>query len=308
MGAGVVFPGQGAQRAGMGADFAERFSVSRGVFDEASATLGYDVAGFIAGDERLNLTEYTQPCIVTVEIAMLAALRAEYGLDADRYGGHSLGEYTGLVAAGALRLDAALRLVRLRGRLMQSAVPVGEGGMLAVIQNGLDLERVARIAANHDVDVANFNSPSQVVLSGGLAGLDAAEKTLEAELGPAGGRVVKLEVSAPFHSRALRVIEDEFRAALEAEAGAFDAPRARAVTSNFLGGFHSGDHADLIDALTRQISGSVRWIENMRAIATFPGGGALYEVGPNRPLARFFKELGHEVTSIMNVRGAEKLK
>jgi [acyl-carrier-protein] S-malonyltransferase/trans-AT polyketide synthase/acyltransferase/oxidoreductase domain-containing protein len=184
----------------------------------------------------------------------------------------------------ALRLDAALRLVRLRGRLMQSAVPVGEGGMLAVIQNGLDLERVAASPADHDVDVANFNSPPAVVLSGGLAGLDAAEKTLEAELGPAGGRVVKLEVSAPFHSRALRVIEDEFRAALEAEAGAFDAPRARAVTSNFLGGFHSGDHADLIDALTRQISGSVRWIENMRAIATFPGGGALYE-GRTQPAA-----------------------
>jgi [acyl-carrier-protein] S-malonyltransferase/trans-AT polyketide synthase/acyltransferase/oxidoreductase domain-containing protein len=290
----------------MGADFAERFAGSRAVFDEATATLGYDVAAFVAGDERLNLTEFTQPCIVTVEMAMMAALRAEYGFDADRYGGHSLGEYTALVAAGALKLDAALRLVRLRGKLMQTAVPVGQGGMIAVIAQALDLDKVARIAADHDVDVANFNSPSQVVLSGGLDGLAAAETTLEAEIGPTGGRVVKLDVSAPFHSRALGVIEGEFRAALESEAAAFDAPRARAVTSNFLGGFHSGEHAALIDALTRQISGSVRWIDNMRALAA--AGGPLYEVGPNRPLARFFKELGHEVTSIMNVRGAEKLR
>ncbi len=160
----------------MGADFAEAYAESRAVFDEAAATLGYDVAALIAGDERLDLTEFTQPCIVTAEIAMLAALRAHFGFEADRWGGHSLGEYTALVAAGALRLDAALRLVRLRGRLMQTAVPVGQGGMIAVIQTGLDLELVARTAAEADVDVANFNSPSQVVLSGSLAGLAAAER------------------------------------------------------------------------------------------------------------------------------------
>jgi [acyl-carrier-protein] S-malonyltransferase/trans-AT polyketide synthase/acyltransferase/oxidoreductase domain-containing protein len=288
----------------MGADFAAQFPEARAVFDEAASALGFDVAALIAGDERLDLTEYTQPCIVTAEIAMLAALRAHFGFEADRWGGHSLGEYTALVAAGALRLDAALRLVRLRGRLMQTAVPVGQGGMIAVIQNGLDLDGVARIAAEVDVDVANFNSPSQVVLSGALDGLAAAEPRIAAEL--AGARVVKLEVSAPFHSRALRVIEDEFRAALDAEAAAFDAPRARSVTSNFTGGFHSGDRGELVDALTRQISGSVRWIDNMRAIAA--GATAIYEIGPNRPLSRFFKELGHEVTSILNVRGAEKLK
>ena len=288
----------------MGADFAEQVAESRAVFDEASATLGFDVLAIINGDERLDLTEYTQPCIVATEIAMLAGLRARFGFDADRWGGHSLGEYTALVAAGALRLDAALRLVRLRGRLMQTAVPVGKGGMIAVIQNGLDLDRVAAIAAEAGVDVANFNAPSQVVLSGALEGLAAAEPALAAQL--AGARVVKLEVSAPFHSRALRVIEDEFRRALEAEAGAFDAARARAVTSNFLGGFHTGDAGALIDALTRQISGSVRWIDNMRALAA--SGGALYEIGPNRPLSRFFKELGHDVTAIINLRGAEKLR
>jgi [acyl-carrier-protein] S-malonyltransferase/trans-AT polyketide synthase/acyltransferase/oxidoreductase domain-containing protein len=300
----VVFPGQGSQRAGMGADFAEKLAVSKRVFEEASAALGLDVAAICAGGPELGLTEYTQPCILTAEIAMLAGLR-EMGFAPARFGGHSLGEYTALVAAGAMPFDAAVRLVRLRGRLMQNAVPVGQGGMAAVIQPNLDLELVARVARDAGIDVANFNSPSQVVISGSTEGLQRATAELTQAIGGAGGRVVALEVSAPFHSRALAVIEGEFRAALDAEAARFDAPRARAVTSNFTGGFHAGDRAALVDALTRQISGSVRWIDNMKALAD--GAGAIFEVGPNRPLMRFFKELGHEVTAIINLRGADKI-
>ncbi len=306
MNAVLVFPGQGSQRAGMGADVAERFPSARAIFEQASEVLSLDVLAICTGDDaRLQLTEYTQPCILTAEMAMVTALR-ELGLvEAGRYGGHSLGEYTALCAAGALSLEAALRLVRLRGRLMQGAVPVGEGGMIAVIGKELDLELVVRVAAEHDVDVANFNSPSQVVLSGSTRGIELAGDALEAILEPSGGRVVALEVSAPFHSRALRVIEEEFRAALQAEAEHMEAARASAVTSNFLGGFHTGEREGLIDALTRQISGSVRWIDNMKALAA--GGGSIVEVGPNRPLGRFFKELGHEVTSVINLRSAEKL-
>ncbi len=200
MGVAVVFPGQGSQRPGMAADFAERFPEARAVFEEASAALELDVARICAGDDRLNLTEFTQPCILTAEIAMLVALRAHFGLSAERFGGHSLGEYTALVAAGALPLADAVRLVRLRGRLMQDAVPVGRGGMVAVIQRALDLEAVAGIA---------------------------------------------------------------------------------------------------------RISGSVRWIDNMRALAA--GADRIIEVGPGRPLSRFFKDLGHEVAAILNVRGAEKV-
>jgi [acyl-carrier-protein] S-malonyltransferase/trans-AT polyketide synthase/acyltransferase/oxidoreductase domain-containing protein len=129
---------------------------------------------------------------------------------------------------------------------------------------------------------------------------------LEAALDEAGGRVIPLEVSAPFHSRHLAVIEGEFRAALEAEAPGFDPARAVAVTSNFTGTFHTGAAADLVDALTRQISGSVRWVENMRALAE--GMDPIVEIGPNRPLARFFKELGRDVVSVINVRGADKLR
>src|SRR5262245_726092 len=176
----AIFPGQGSQRPGMAGDFIERFDVSRSVFDEASDTLTLNLREICTGDERLNLTEYTQPAILTAEIAMLAALRENFGFAPTRFRGHSLGEYTALVGAQALRFDAALRLVRLRGRLMQTAVPVGEGGMIAVIQQDLDLDRVAQIAREHDIDVANFNSPSQVVLSGATAGLASATAALEA--------------------------------------------------------------------------------------------------------------------------------
>jgi malonyl CoA-acyl carrier protein transacylase len=302
MGTAVIFPGQGSQRAGMAADFLERYPASRRIYERAAAALDLDVAAISAGDPRLELTEYTQPCILTAEIAMLEALREQFGLVAERFGGHSLGEYTALVAAGALPLDAALRLVRLRGRLMQGAVPVGEGGMIAVIKPDLDLEVVGRIAADHDIDVANLNAPSQVVLSGSSDGVRRAGAALQAEL--PGVRVVALEVSAPFHSRHLAVIEPEFRKALEAEAPGFDAGRARAATSNLLGGFHTGGLDDLVFALTRQISSPVRWIDNMKALAE--GADTIYEVGPNRPLSRFFKELGRDVVAILNVRGAER--
>ena len=290
----------------MAGDFSEKFSSSRAVFDRASDVLSLDVLAICTGDDpRLHLTEFTQPCILAAEIAMLSALRDDLGLRADLYGGHSLGEYTALVAAGALTLEAALRLVRLRGRLMQGAVPAGQGGMVAVIQQGLDLDMVKRVAADHDVDVANFNSPSQVVLSGEAGAIDRASDALEAAFEGTGGRVVALEVSAPFHSRALAVIEPEFRAALVAEADAFDASRAPAVTSNLGGGFHGADRDGIIDGLTRQISGSVRWMENMAALSE--RAEVIYEVGPNKPLARFFKEQGRDVQSIINVRSAEKI-
>jgi len=187
---------------------------------------------------------------------------------------------------------------------MQGAVPVGQGAMVAVIRKDLDLDFVRSLAAEHDVDVANFNSPSQVVLSGGSEAIQRAGDALEAALEP-GGRVVALDVSAPFHSRALQPIEAEFQAALEAESDLIDAARATTVTSNLLGGYHTGTTPELISALTRQISGSVRWLDNMRAL--MDGAEAIYEVGPNRPLSRFFKEVGGDAQAVINVRSAEKL-
>jgi malonyl CoA-acyl carrier protein transacylase len=130
----IVFPGQGSQRPGMGKDFHERFAVAREVYAEASAAAGLDLEALCFGeDERLGLTEFTQPAILTTEIAMLRALEAEFGVEGELFAGHSLGEYTALVAAGVLALADAVRLVRKRGALMQQAVPAGEGAMIAVI-------------------------------------------------------------------------------------------------------------------------------------------------------------------------------
>jgi len=297
----AVFPGQGAQRAGMAADFVERYGEARRAFERAQAALPFDVYALChGGDERLDLTEFTQPCILTAEIAMLEALKAHFGFRPEYFGGHSLGEYAALVAAGALPLEAALELVHLRGRLMQRAVPPGAGAMAAVIMENLPLEEVRELAAEHEVEVANDNSPEQIVLSGKADPVARAAKAISERF--QGVRVVPLTVSAPFHSRWMGEIEAEFRAALEASSGGWAPERARAVAADVTGGFHSGQRADLVDALARQLSGAVRWRDNMRALAE--RAGKIVEVGPNRPLRGFFKAMGVTVQSVTDVRTA----
>ena len=166
----LVFPGQGSQRAGMARDFHDAFPSAREVFREASDACGADLATICFGeDERLNLTEFTQPCILTAESAMLRVLSAERGLTARWFAGHSLGEYTALVAAGVLGLGEAARLVRRRGALMQQAVPAGQGAMLAVVGRGWTSASCARELEGLQVDAANHNSSSQIVVSGSAA-------------------------------------------------------------------------------------------------------------------------------------------
>lgn len=298
----VVFPGQGSQRPGMAKDFFDRFACARDAFAEASDALGLDVAALcFEEDPRLDRTEFTQPAILTAEVAMTRAL-AELGLAPAWFGGHSLGEYTALCAAGVLPLGEAARLVRRRGALMQEAAPEGAGAMLAVIAQGIAEGDLAAMLAGLDVDVANKNSPEQVVLSGPTAAIDAAAARLEERFAGTEHEVVRLNVSAPFHSRMMRPMEPALRAALEA--APLEAERARRVTSNFTGGFHDGTRAGLVDALVRQASGDVDWVANMRALAKV--ATSIYEVGPNRPLAKFFRSIGVEVTPILNVRAAEK--
>jgi [acyl-carrier-protein] S-malonyltransferase len=295
----VVFPGQGSQRPGMARDFHGEFQAARDAFAEASEASGLDLAAISFGDdERLNLTEYTQPCILTAEIAMLAVLRSEMGLEAGWFGGHSLGEYTALVAAGVLGLGDAARLVRRRGALMQQAVPAGEGAMLAVIGRGLDLEELRAALEGLEVDAANHNSSSQIVVSGSAAGVEKAKERLAAK----GRRLVPLNVSAPFHSRLMRSVEPAF--AEDLAAVKIDAARAPHVASNYTGGFHAAEPAAVRDALVKQISGTVRWVDDMRALAE--QASRIVEVGPGRPLSGFFKDVGVTVDAITDLRGARE--
>jgi len=295
----IVFPGQGSQRPGMGKDFHERFAAARAVYDEASTAAGLDIAALCFGeDERLGLTEFTQPAILTTEIAMWRSMGEELGVGGDLFAGHSLGEYTALVAAGVIGLADAVRLVRKRGALMQQAVPAGEGAMVAVIGEGLELDALRARMEGLEVDAANHNSPSQIVISGKAADVAEGKTRLEAD----GRRCVALDVSAPFHSRMMRSIESPFAAELAAITLAVE--QAPKVASNFTGGFHEAS-ADAIRAgLVSQIAGTVRWVDNMRAL----GGrsASVIEIGPGRPLTGFFKEIGVTTTAIRLLRDAEK--
>ncbi|MBN1613149.1 MAG: ACP S-malonyltransferase [Deltaproteobacteria bacterium] len=303
----LVFPGQGSQRPGMGKDFFDGIARSRQSFEEASEALGWDVAALCFGeDERLNLTAFTQPCILATEIAMFRAMEVLYGFAPSCFGGHSLGEFTALVAAGALPFPEALRIVHRRGKLMQEAVPPGEGAMAAVISEDLNLETLRDVLGDLPLDVANINSANQAVISGKASAMIEAEKRLTETLGKEKPlRFVTLNVSAPFHSRFMRAIEEPFAETLASLGPGLDPGRATAVTANFTGGFHTGEKAAVVGSLVSQLSHPVRWTDNMRTLAE--AAGSVYEVGPGRPLRDFFKTLGIGCSSITTLQSAERL-
>lgn len=302
----VVFPGQGSQRAGMGKDFYDEMALCREAYEETSAALGWDVAAMCFGeDERLHLTEYTQPCILTTEIAMLRGVSVRYGFNPTVFAGHSLGEFSALVAAGVLPLSEAAVIVQHRGRLMQEAVPVGVGGMAAVIVEDLDQKALRDAIGDLPLDLANINSTRQIVISGSADALPEAESRISGAF-PAdrGVRFVRLNVSAPFHSRFMRVIEEPFAAVLRDQGKSLDAGKAVCVTSNYTGTFHTGDDADLIQALTAQLGHAVRWLDNMTCVAA--SAARIYEIGPGRPLRDFFKTLNVECQSVISLSSADR--
>lgn len=310
-GMAVVFPGQGSQRPGMALDFAAEFPESREVFAEATSVLPFDVEELCRrpdpesqeGDPRLDQTEYAQPCILTAEIAMLRGLQARFDFQPRWFGGHSLGEYTALVAAGVLPFTTAVRLVHARGRAMQEAAPLGFGAMAALIRDPLPLEEIQVLADGLGVDLANDNSPNQAVLSGPREAVEAFTTELASRY-PEDMRIVPLAVSAPFHSRHMARARDAFRSALEEVRGELRPERAVCVTSNFTGGFHTGSLEDLVEALTQQVAAPVRWRDNMATLAGVTRN--LFEVGPGRPLGNFFKATGVTVSSIVDLRSARR--
>ncbi|MBN1663663.1 MAG: ACP S-malonyltransferase [Deltaproteobacteria bacterium] len=309
-GTAVVFPGQGSQRPGMGKDFFDDLAVSRQVYEEASDALNWDVAALcFEENDKLNLTEYTQPCLVTTEIAMLRGLQHRWGFAPACFGGHSLGEFTALVAAGVLPLAETVKIVRARGRLMQDAVPVGVGAMTAVISKNINTDAVRSVLAGLPVDLGNINSANQVVISGAADAMAEAQERLTGAVSAITNneplRFVALNVSAPFHSRFMKGIEEPFQAVLSDMGQGMNPDKAGRVTSNYTGAFHTENKDDCVRNLVRQLSNAVQWKANMDVMAS--SADQIYELGPNRPLRDFFKTIDVTVSSVISLSAAEKI-
>ena len=284
-----VFPGQGSQKVGMGRALAEECPECRAVFDEADAALGEPLSRlcFDGPEERLTLTENTQPAILTVSVAAARLLESR-GIRPAFVAGHSLGEYSAHVAAGTFSFADAVRVVRRRGRYMQEAVPVGTGAMAAVL--GLDAARVAQACAEAaDGDVvapANLNAPGQVVIAGAAAAVARAGERAKA-LGAK--RVIPLSVSAPFHCALMRPAED--RLAPDLRALLVRNPRVPVVAN--LDAALKTDGPAAIEALVGQVSAPVRWEDVVRRLASL-GVRAYVEVGPGTVLSGLVRKIDRE--------------
>lgn len=298
-----IFPGQGSQHPGMGKDLAEKFPAARQVFEEADNALGFSLSElcFNGPAEQLQLTENTQPAILTVSIAALRAMQSEGFPRPGFVAGHSLGEYSALVAAGALDLGDAIRTVRARGRYMQEAVPVGAGAMAAIL--GADLETVnagcAQASEGEVCSAANINSPGQVVIAGAAGAIDRAIVILK-ERGAK--RAMKLNVSAPFHCAMMRPAQDRLATDLDtikfsdSEMPVVTNVDARAVTG-----------ADLLrDSLVRQVSQPVRWLESVEFLIS-QGVKTLIEIGPGKVLSGLVRQIDRSVQCV-NVEDEASLR
>lgn len=285
MATAFVFPGQGAQRVGMGSDFLETEPVVRERFEEANDALGFDLASIVLEGpaSRLVETEVTQPALLTVGVALWQVWRARGGEKPVLMAGHSLGEYTAFTAAGSIAFADAVRLVNARGRFMQEAVPVGEGAMAAIL--GLDDDVVAGCCEQVDgvVQAANLNAPGQVVISGAKAAVEAAAAACS---GAGARRAMMLDVSAPFHSELMRPARDRFEAVLDAVD--FHAPDVPVVHN--LDAALSADAASVRRKLLWQVDSPVRWTD---CVNTIRGRGVdrLVECGPGNVLAGLVRRI-----------------
>lgn len=282
----LVFPGQGSQSVGMGKELYDNNPAARAVFDEVDDALNQKLSDIIFNGpmEDLTLTTNVQPAIMAVSIAMLRAS----GIQLTQYvAGHSLGEYTALCAAGALSVGDTARLLRLRGDAMQRAVPVG-AGLTAVIL-GLPIEQVREICAQTDCDVANDNSPGQVVVSGAR---DIVEKTLELAKSAGAKRAMPLALSVPVHCRIQAPAADEMRAALEKIE--IKAPNAILISNKTAAPMSDPD--EIKEALVYQITHGVRWRESVLKMHEL-GINETIEVGPGAVLTGLTPRICSEMTS-----------
>jgi len=294
-----VFPGQGSQFAGMGKDVAERYPAARRVFDDIDAALGYSISAlcFDGPEEALRLTENTQPAILAVSSAIHAVLEEHGATRRDLVAGHSLGEYSAIVSVGGLTPAEAAKIVHLRGRFMQEAVPVGTGGMAALI--GPSVEEVRSIceeaAEGEVVSVANINAPGQVVIAGTKG---AIERAIDVAKKRGVRRALPLPVSAPFHCELMKPAEERLRPVLE------EAPFKDlwfSVLSN-VDASPIGTPTAVRNALVRQVASPVRWVESVQRMVAM-GVRSFVEIGPGHVLTGLIKRIDPsvELTSVSDV-------
>ena len=281
-----LFPGQGSQAVGMGKELAALYPVARQTFDEADSALGYKISRlcFEGPEEKLRLTEITQPAILTMSVAAQRVLR-EKGVSPRFVAGHSLGEYSAHVAAGSLDFADAVRTVRNRGKYMQEAVPVGQGAMAAVLGMPLaEVERICQEAAQGQVcSPANINSPEQIVISGSKPAVERA-----AELAKAGGakRAIMLPVSAPFHCALMQPAQD--RLGKDLQNLTFHRPQLPLVKN--VDGELTQDSEVARQALVSQVTGAVQWVRSMQTLIA-QGVELFIEVGPGKVLCGLLRQI-----------------
>jgi [acyl-carrier-protein] S-malonyltransferase len=299
-----LFPGQGSQTVGMGRELSLRYPVARDTFAEADEAVGFPLSKLIfeGPAEELKLTENTQPAILTVSVATLRVL-AVHGVEPALAAGHSLGEWSAHVAAGTISFADAVRSVKARGKAMQLAVPAGQGGMAAVLN--LTPEQVAEACAEAaqetglTVSAANFNSPNQTVISGALAAVQKA-----AELAKAKGarRAVMLPVSAPFHCALMQPAQEEVARVL----GSLELADPRIPVAANVTGEMVTTAAEVRDVLTRQVTGTVRWVDCVKALIA-AGAGTFIELAPGMVLCGLLKQIDPAQKSF-NVEDAASLE
>ena len=299
-----LFPGQGSQTVGMGKELANKYAVARETFAEADSALGYELSKlcFEGPEDKLKMTEITQPAILTVSVAAQRVL-AEKGVRPAYVAGHSLGEYTAHVCAGTLSFADAVRTVAKRGKYMQEAVPVGVGAMAAVLALGLEpLEAACREAQKEvsgTVAPANINSPDQIVISGSKA---AVERAAELAKEKGAKRAVMLPVSAPFHCSLMQPAQE--RLAQDLRNLHFATPTVPVATNVDAKLVKDGDAAR--DALIRQVTGAVQWVRSIQLLIA-SGVDKFVEVGPGKVLTGLLRQIDRSKTGL-NVENEESLQ
>lgn len=298
-----IFPGQGSQYPGMGKDLAETFPVARQTFEEADDALGLKISGicFSGSEDELKLTANTQPAILTASIAVLRVVEQETGLKADFLAGHSLGEYSALVASGSFAFADAVRTVRARGTFMQEAVPVGTGTMAAMLSIEKDeLEDICREAAQGEVvSAANFNSPGQIVIAGNVGAVNRA-----IEIAKARGfrKSMLLPVSAPFHCALMKPAADRLSATLDAvQLSEMLLPVVANATAA-----PNNDRLQVKPLLVTQVCAPVLWEQSVLNMAAL-GVTRFVEIGPGKVLSGLVKRISKEVETA-NIADLDGLK